>query len=217
MGQAQGDKDYKLYLLDLFNTAHENQILFEPNSTHYLLYISENFGELNLKENLIFSYFINQKNCNISDIPLAKLESHHYPIIYGFSKNQKYLIYDNIKEKERILVCKENDKIVIKIKYKTIFKKEIEKNILIEETENNEIKANSGRKLALNKSIIIDDKIIYYLSSLFLSVSSPETKNLKILLNEDLFNFMEIYLKNLYNVKIEIIKENKPKIWIMIL
>ena len=202
-------KDYKFYILDLFNVIQDKKVDFEPNITHFLLYISENFGELNLQQNLIFSYFTNIENCDIINKKIEIFKSYNYPMIYGLPKDSKYIIYDNDKEKQRILVSKKSEKIIMKIKYKTIFKKEIDKNIIIKETEYNNIKY--GTKLALDKNIIVDNKIIYYISSLFLSISSPETNQLKILLNEDTFDFMEIYLKNIFNEKLEIINENKAK------
>lgn len=142
-------KDYKFYILDLFNVIHDKIIDFEQNITHFLLYISENFGELNLQQNLIFSYFTNIENCDIINKKIEIFKSYNYPMIYGFPIDAKYIIYDNNEEKQRILVSKKSEKIIMKIKYKTIFKKEIDKNIIIKETEYNNIKY--GTKLALVK------------------------------------------------------------------
>ena len=203
-GSPKNEDNY-LYHFDLFN-ANVKYDDFKPNANYYLCYASENFGDIKLIEKLIFAYFINEKNYNKIETYMNYLEPENFPIIYGNKENTDtdFLIYDDCDNKKRILVSRKSEKIILKIRYKTIFKSQSKSNIIIKKTKLNDTKI-ENTLLALNSNDIIDEKIIYYISSLFLSISSKEVNSLQISLNEDLFNHLEIYLKNLFGEKVEII------------
>ena len=176
-------------------TCRNSQKLDQCLAKHinYFLYESDKFDHSDyFKINEICSFFENiEKKSN-------KLKNNEFPIIFD---NKKYIITDNTNERIRMLIEKKSDKIILRIAYKYIFQSELNKNLEINETKINVQKV-KGTILALFKTYIIDRNLLYYISSLFLFITKININNLQLLLFEDTFKFLEMYLNNFKSIEI---------------